>query len=83
MANNLNSILQLDDDFIYDKHDEDDELSFKLSHYHDDQTISSFCSHNRNGLNFMSLNAQSIFQNVEMLRQKLFSFLTSISLLSM
>ena len=71
MANNLNSILQLDDDFIYDKHDEDDELSFKLSHYHDDQTINSFCSHNRNSLNFMSLNAQSIFQNVEMLRQKI------------
>ena len=40
-ANNLNSILQLDNDSNYDQ---DDQLSFKLSHYHDDQTISNFCS---------------------------------------
>ena len=67
MANNLNSILQLDTDTDKD----DNELSFKLSPYHDDQTISQFCSQNRNGLNLMSLNAQSIFQNVEMISQKI------------
>ena len=69
MANNLNSILQLDTDTDNDDHD--NELSFKLSPYHDDQTISQFCSQNRNGLNLMSLNAQSIFQNVEMISQKI------------
>jgi hypothetical protein len=66
-ANNLNSILQLDNvsDF-----DDENEITFKLSRYHDDQTIKEFCTNNKNGLNFMSLNAESIFKKIDMIQQK-------------
>ena len=63
-----NSILQLDNESNYDINDE---LSFKLSHYSDDQTISTFCSQNNSSLNFMSLNAQSVFSNIHMIRHKI------------
>ena len=66
-ANNLNSILQLDNDSDFD--DEHD-ITFKLSRYHDDQTIKEYCTNNKNGLNFMSLNAESLFKKIEMIRQK-------------
>ena len=67
-ANNLNRILQLDSESNYDL---DDEISFKLSHYNDDQTINTFCTQNNSSLNFMSLNAQSVFSNIHMIRQKI------------
>ena len=51
MANNLNSILQMENDSEFE---DDDEILFKLSQYFDDQTIKNFCEKNNNGLNFMS-----------------------------
>ncbi len=68
MANNLNSILQMENDSDFE---DDGEISFKLSHYHDDQTIKGFCTKNNNGLNFMSLNAESLFAKIDMIRQKI------------
>ena len=53
-ANNLASILQMDNDSDFD---DENEITFKLSHYYDDTTIKEFCINNKNGLNFMSLNA--------------------------
>ena len=70
--NNFNSILQLGNDSNYVQ---DDQLSFKLSHYHANQTTSIFCFQNKNGLNLMSLNAQYVFKNVEMIRKE-FDFLS-------
>ena len=46
-------------------------MTFKLSYYHDDQTIKDFCTKNNNGLNFMSLNAESVFKKIDMIRQKI------------
>ena len=50
MANNLNSILQMENGSEFE---DDDEILFKLSQYFDDQTIKDFCVKNNNGLNFL------------------------------
>ena len=68
MANNLNSILQMENDSEFE---DDDEILFKLSQYFDDQTIKNFCEKNNNGLNFMSLNGESVFKKIDMIRQKI------------
>ena len=67
-ANNLASILQMDNDSDFD---DENEITFKLSHYFDDTTIKEFCINNKNGLNFMSLNAESLFMKIDLLRQKI------------
>ena len=67
-ANNLASILQMDNDSDFD---DENEITFKLSHYYDDTTIKEFCINNKNGLNFISLNAESIFMKIDLLRQKI------------
>ena len=72
LKNNLNDILHLENDV--DSNFEN-EMRFKLSYYHDDQTMQNYCTKNKNALNFMSLNAESIFKKIDMVRQKV-SFLS-------
>ena len=52
-ANNLASILQMDNDSDFD---DENEITFKLSHHYDDTTIKEFCINNKIGLNFVSIN---------------------------
>ena len=68
LNNNLNDILHLENE---SENDMDNEVQFKLSYYHDDQTIKNYCKRNNNGLNFMSLNAESLFKKIDMIRQKI------------
>ena len=42
-ANNLASILQMDNDSDFD---DENEITFKLSHYYNDTTIKEFCINN-------------------------------------
>ena len=58
--NNLNDILQLQDDAFIDEVVTQD--SFKLSTYHDQESIKDYCQSNTNSLNIMSLNAESILK---------------------
>jgi exonuclease III/predicted metal-binding protein len=51
--------------------DIENELQFKLSYYHDDLSIKDYCTRNNNGLNFMSLNAESVFAKIDMIKQKI------------
>jgi len=66
--NNLSSILHLDEDV-------DDEteayINFKLSEYYDVDSIKSYCIGNKNSINVMSINGQSIFSKIDLLKLQL------------
>ena len=61
---NLNSILHLDEDI-----DEETEayINFKVSEYYDVDTIKSYSIGNKNSINIMSINAQSLFSKIDKL----------------
>lgn len=61
---NLNSILHLDEDI-----DEETEayINFKVSEYYDVDTIKSYSIGNKNSINIMSINAQSLFSKIDTL----------------
>ena len=42
--------------------------TFKLSTYHDKQSINEYCENNNHSLNIMSLNAESIFSKIDRIR---------------
>ena len=64
--NNLNDILHLQDDAFIDE--VVTQNTFKLSTYHDQESIKDYCQSNTNSLNIMSLNAESIFKKIEIIR---------------
>jgi len=63
--NYLNSILNVDDEI---PNDEEPQIRFKLSPYHDIDSIREYCTQNEDSINVMSLNAQSVFDKIEQLR---------------
>ena len=60
--NNLNSIFHIEDE-MFDN--EEPQIRFKLSPYHDQDSIEAHCKQNRDSINVMSLNAQSIFDKID------------------
>ena len=70
--NNLNSIFHLEEDHL----DEDQEslINFKLSEYYDVDSIKNYCIGNTYSINIMSLNAQSVFNKVDILKLQLANF---------
>ena len=72
---NLNSILHLDEDI-----DEETEayINFKVSEYYDVDTIKSYSIGNKNSINIMSINAQSLFSKINIYINNTFSILTKI-----
>ena len=61
-ANNLNSILHLEDDIL---DEEDDHFNFKLTEYYDTDNITTYCTRNKTSLNIMSMNSESIFSKMD------------------
>ena len=62
--NNLNSILHIDED----TQDEEDYLEFNLSEYFDLSNFSSYSMRNRNSINILSLNTNSIGKKIETIK---------------
>ena len=62
--NNLNSILHIDED----TQDEEDYLEFNLSEYFDLSNFSSYSIRNRNSINILSLNTNSIGKKIETIK---------------
>jgi len=63
--NYLNNLLHLEDEIFDD--DEGPQLRFKLSPYND-ESINAYCVSNKDSINIMSLNAQSIFSKIDHLK---------------
>ncbi len=63
--NNLNNALHLDKTL-----DDDIETmtEFKLTPYHDIDTLTTYKTQNKNSINIMSLNAQSIFTKIDQIK---------------
>lgn len=64
--NYLNNLLHLEDETFDDE--EECQLRFKLSPYHDEESINTYCEANKDSINIMSLNAQSIFSKIDKLK---------------
>ena len=64
--NNLNSIFHIEEEQF--DNEEEPQIRFKLSPYHDHDSIDAYFTLNKDGVNIMSLNAQSIFDKIDQLK---------------
>ena len=64
--NNLNKIFHIDEEAFDDE--VEPQTRFKLSPYHDQESMHAYCTQNKDSINVMSLNAQSIFNKIDQLR---------------
>ena len=65
--NNLDEIFHIDDEYTSEE-DFQIDTRFKMSPYYDHTNISNFCNNNKENLNIMSFNSESIFSKVEQIR---------------
>ena len=65
--NNLDEIFHIDDEYTNEE-DFQIDTRFKMSPYYDHTNISNFCNNNKENLNIMSFNSESIFSKVEQIR---------------
>ena len=61
--NDLNNVLHIEED-PFDRNAPVD--NFTHSYYHDETSINEYCLNNKDGLNTMSINAESLFKKVEL-----------------
>ncbi len=64
--NNLNSMFHIEEERF--DNEEEPQIRFKLSPYHDQDSIQAYCTQNKDSVNVMSLNAQSIFDKVDQIK---------------
>ena len=70
--NDLNKILHIEEDPF----DSNTPVNpFNHSYYHDDRTMKDYCLYNNNGFNTMSINAESLFKKIDLLKILLKSLL--------
>jgi len=63
--NDLNNVLHIEED-PFDRNAPVD--NFTHSYYHDETSINEYCLNNKDGLNTMSINAESLFKKVDLLK---------------